>query len=75
MSTYTQAPPPSNSASRANPRAFILYTVGPTAAIMAPFVDRAKTGGWEIREMASEHDPMITHPEELTKVLNELVVY
>lgn len=75
MSTYTQAPPASNDASRAIPRVFIQCTVGPIAEIMTPFVTKAKAGGWEIREIASEHDPMITHPDELTKILNDLIVH
>ncbi len=75
MSTYTQAPPPSNTASRAIPRAFIRCTIGPAVEIMAPFVAKAKAEGWEIKEIASEHDPMITHPIELTKILNDLIAY
>jgi hypothetical protein len=75
MGTYTQAPPASNTESRAIPRAFIQCTLGSAVSIMAPFVERAKSQGWEIRQIASEHDPMITHPDELTKILNDLVVY
>lgn len=72
MSTYMQAPPASSPASRSIPRAYIRCTVGELRHIMAPFATRALSEGWEVREIASGHDPMITHPKELSKILNEL---
>jgi pimeloyl-ACP methyl ester carboxylesterase len=73
MGTYTQAGPDSNNESRTIPRAFIQCTIGSGVAIMSPFVERAKVEGWEMRQITSEHDPMITHPDELTMILNGLI--
>jgi len=64
--------PPGNTVSKAILRAFIQCTVDPVAAIMAPFVSKAKAEEWEVREIASENDPIISHPDELTKILKDL---
>jgi pimeloyl-ACP methyl ester carboxylesterase len=72
MSTYLQVPPASSPESRAIPRAYILCTAASLLHVMAPFAARAKSDGWEVRELASGHDAMLTHPQELTNILIEL---
>lgn len=72
MSTYIQIPPASTPASRAIPRAYILCTNASLLQIMAPFAARAKLEGWKVRELASGHDAMLIHPQELTNILSEL---
>jgi len=72
MSTYLQAPPASTPASRAIPRAYILCTGSSILQVMAPFAAKARSEGWEVREIASDHDAMLTHPQESTKILDEL---
>ncbi|HKZ94227.1 MAG TPA: alpha/beta hydrolase [Candidatus Bathyarchaeia archaeon] len=72
MSTYVQAPPASSPTSRAIPRAYIHCTSGPFLPMMARFAAKARSDGWEVRELASGHDAMLTHPQELTNILIEL---
>lgn len=72
MSTYMQAPPAGTPASRAIPRAYILCTNASLLHVMAPFAARARSDGWDVRELASGHDAMLTHPKELTEILVEL---
>ena len=72
MSTYMQAPPASTPASRAIPRAYIVCTASSILQVMAPFAARARSEEWQVRELASDHDAMLTHPQESTKILVEL---
>jgi pimeloyl-ACP methyl ester carboxylesterase len=74
MSTYLQAPPASTPESRALPRAYILCTSSSVPHVMAPFAARARSEGWQVREIAADHEVELTHPQELTNILNELVV-
>ncbi|MDQ1280831.1 MAG: hypothetical protein QG670_2094 [Thermoproteota archaeon] len=74
MSTYLQAPPASSPESRAIPRAYILCTASSNPHVMAPFATRARSEGWQVREIAADHEVELTHPQELTNVLIELAV-
>ncbi|MDQ1280258.1 MAG: hypothetical protein QG670_1521 [Thermoproteota archaeon] len=74
MSTYLQAPPASTPESRALPRAYILCTASLISYLMALFVTRARSEGWQVRELAADHEAELTHPQELTNMLIELAV-
>lgn len=74
MSTYLQAPPVSTPESRSIPRAFIQCTGSSILNVMAPFAARAKSEGWQVREIAADHEVELTHPQELTNILIELAV-
>ena len=74
MSTYLQAPPASTPESRAIPRAYIRCTASSILNVMAPFAARARSEGWQVREIAADHEVELTHPQELTNILVELAV-
>lgn len=74
MSTYLQAPPVSTPESRAIPRAFIQCTGSSILDVMAPFAARARSEGWQVRELAADHEVELTHPRELANILIELAV-
>lgn len=38
---------------------------------LAPFVDKARTRGWRLREIEAGHDAMLTHAESVAAVLEE----
>jgi pimeloyl-ACP methyl ester carboxylesterase len=40
--------------------------------VFQPYADRARARGWEVRELATGHEAMVTAPDELTRVLLEL---
>jgi pimeloyl-ACP methyl ester carboxylesterase len=72
LSTYMQAPPSSTPESQSLPRAYISCTVGPTVPIFAPFAERARSEGWDVHELATGHDAMLTIPYELATILIDL---
>jgi pimeloyl-ACP methyl ester carboxylesterase len=74
MSTYLQAPPASTPESRAIPRAYIRCTRSSILNVMEPFAARARSEGWQVRELAADHEVELTHPQELTNILIELAV-
>ncbi len=74
MGTYLQAPPVSTPESRAIPRAYVVCTASSMPHLMAPFAARARSEGWQVREIASDHEVELTHPRELVDVLNELAI-
>jgi pimeloyl-ACP methyl ester carboxylesterase len=53
------------------PRTYIACTAYPAAAAFGPFVDRARTEGWEVAELPTGHVPMVTMPQELSALLCE----
>ena len=72
MSTYLQAPPASTPESRAIPRAYIVCTASSIPRVMAPFAARARSEGWQVREIAADHEVELTHPQELADILSDL---
>lgn len=74
MSTYLQASPNSTPESKAIPRAYIVCTASSMLKVMAPFAARARSEGWQVRELASDHEVELLNPKELANILNELCV-
>jgi pimeloyl-ACP methyl ester carboxylesterase len=74
LATYTQPLPGSSARSAAIPRVYIHCTAGTssTTPVFAPFATRARAKGWEVREMATGHLPMLTAPNEMAALLLEL---
>lgn len=54
------------------PRAYIYALKHPPADTFRPFAERAKSEGWDYREIDASHSAQITAPETLAKLLNEL---
>jgi pimeloyl-ACP methyl ester carboxylesterase len=74
LSTYLDAPPPQTPQSAALPRAFIQCTEpGPIAAHTQLFADRARAAGWPVAMLATGHEAMLTAPQDLAKLLLDLV--
>jgi hypothetical protein len=46
--------------------------VGQTVPIFAPFAELARSEGWDVRELATGHDAMLTAPRKLAKIMIEL---
>jgi hypothetical protein len=40
--------------------------------VFAPFAEKAARAGWEVRELATGHEAMVTAPEALAEVLVEV---
>lgn len=72
MDTYTQPVPKGNKQSSSIPRAFISCTKGPLASLFGSFAEKARAGGWQLREIETGHDAMLTAPNEVAKHLLEL---
>ena len=73
LSTYTEPVPPGNATSAALPRAYIRCTDGSAStSVFAPFAAKARARGWQVRELASNHTPMLTEPGKLADLLLEL---
>jgi pimeloyl-ACP methyl ester carboxylesterase len=54
------------------PRAYV-YCADPPHPFMEPSLRRAQAGaGWTLIDLAAPHDAMITHPEDVARVLLEL---
>jgi pimeloyl-ACP methyl ester carboxylesterase len=63
----------SDPAAAALPRTFIHCTSGPLAAGFARFADRYRDApGWQVRELATGHDAMLTAPEALARMLMDV---
>jgi pimeloyl-ACP methyl ester carboxylesterase len=61
-------------------RAFVRCTGGQLDSDLggdpiAPVASRAKAEGWTYRELATSHDPQLTHPAPTAAVLHELASY
>ena len=69
--TYEDPPPaPNDPAKTASiPRTYIHCTEGPFSSWMQPFAERARKFKWDVRTVEAGHDVMITHPNELSKIL------
>ncbi len=75
FSTYEDAPPSDSSESDVIPRSYIHCTEGHVASWMADmktFAAKARSLRWRLYELAAGHDAMLTHPEELAKILLEI---
>lgn len=75
-STYEGVPIASGDAtteSNTIPRIFIHCTNGPLSSWMEPFVIRARKLEWNIHTISAGHDVMITNPEDLAKILLQIV--
>ncbi len=72
MDTYTQPVPKGNEQSSSIPRAFISCTTGPLASLFGHFADKARDAGWQVRDIETGHDAMLTAPDEVAKHLLEL---
>lgn len=55
------------------PGRYIHCTGATMADMMAGFADRARTRGWPVDELATGHEAMLTMPEELAKLLLQVV--
>jgi pimeloyl-ACP methyl ester carboxylesterase len=71
--TYEQQVPADGRASQSIPRAYIHCTVGPMAARLLPFAERARELGWRTCELFTGHDAMLTAPYDLAELLVSLV--
>ena len=69
LATYSQPAPAGNSRSRALRRAYISCTAGPTTPFFGRFATKARALGWEVPEIATGHDAMLTAPHELAEIL------
>jgi pimeloyl-ACP methyl ester carboxylesterase len=74
LDTYTEAVAPGNARSNALARVFIHCTEGQNTStpLFAPFAAKARTKGWQVRELAAGHLPMVTIPREVSDMLHEL---
>lgn len=72
MDTYTQPVPKGNKQSVSIPRAFISCTTGPLASLFGRFADKARDENWQVREIETGHDAMLTAPDEVVRNLLEL---
>ena len=72
ISTYEDPPPSGSPESASIPRTYIHCTDEPVTAWMPRmevFASRARGLGWNVHELASGHDAMLTHPKQLTDIL------
>lgn len=72
IDTYTQPVPEGNEQSASIPRSFIRCTEGPLASLFGRFADKARNAGWQMREIETGHDAMLTAPDEVARHLIEL---
>lgn len=68
-STYEDPPASGTPESASIPRTYIHCTLGPFSSWMEPFAARARKLEWNVHTMATGHDIMITHPNELAEIL------
>jgi pimeloyl-ACP methyl ester carboxylesterase len=73
VATYTEPVPAGSGRSAAPPRAYIRCTEGPLTGVFAGFAEKARRSGWPVREIATGHDAMLTAPDEVARLLLELV--
>ena len=71
-STYEDAPPFGSLQDDAIRRAYIHCTRGLISSWMNPFSKRAKELGWDVYSMDASHGVMITHPDEIAKILVQI---
>jgi pimeloyl-ACP methyl ester carboxylesterase len=69
LTTYDQPTPLGNAQNAALPRVYIHCTVGPLAPRFARFAAKARAENWEVHEIATGHDVMLTAPEKLAAIL------
>jgi pimeloyl-ACP methyl ester carboxylesterase len=69
LATYTEPVPAGNAQSAALPRGYIHCTAGPTTSLFGSFAAKARSRGWEMHEIATGHDAMLTAPRELVEIL------
>jgi pimeloyl-ACP methyl ester carboxylesterase len=69
LATYTEPVPYGNAQSAALPRVYIACTAGATTGLFGPFAEKARAKGWNVPEIATGHDAMLTAPRELADLL------
>lgn len=62
LATYVEPVPAGNEKSAAITRTFIHCTEGPISHVFAPFAAKARANHWEVRELATGHNAMLTIP-------------
>jgi pimeloyl-ACP methyl ester carboxylesterase len=72
LATYTEPVPAGNATSAALPRVFIHCTAGPTTSLFGANAAKARAKGWEVLEVPTGHDVMLTAPNELAGMLLQL---
>jgi pimeloyl-ACP methyl ester carboxylesterase len=72
LATYTEPAPAGDTRSAALPRVFIHCTGGPTKSLFGTFAAKARAKGWDVREIPTGHDVMLTTPLELADMLLEI---
>lgn len=72
LATYTEPVPAGSAESAALPRGFVYCTEGPITHVFAPFAEKARAEGWELRELATGHMAMLTAPREVAELLLDL---
>jgi pimeloyl-ACP methyl ester carboxylesterase len=72
LATYDEPTPPANPSGSALVRTYIRCTKGPFVSLTTTFAANAKRKGWEVSELATGHDVMLTMPQELADVLHKL---
>jgi hypothetical protein len=69
-STYEDPPPASGTPESASiRRTYIHCTLGPFSSWLQPFAAKARKLKWNVYTMATGHDVMITHLNELAEIL------
>ena len=71
--TLYQPLPPMNAAAAALPRSYILCPDPGEPAPLAAFAERARAESWRYNELPAGHDAMVSAPQELVRLLLEVV--
>jgi pimeloyl-ACP methyl ester carboxylesterase len=72
LRTFEQPVQLRDPAASALPQTYVHCIAGPLVPSFAPFAARARSdAGWRYRELATEHDAMLTAPEDLAEILLE----
>jgi pimeloyl-ACP methyl ester carboxylesterase len=72
LSTYVDPPLPGNELSSGLPRIYVHCSEGPVASRTFEFAGRARELGWDMHELATGHDAMLTEPVMLADLFNKL---
>ncbi len=72
LDTYTEPVPAPKAGSEAPECAFISCTEGALVHVFEPFADKARANGWDVREIATGHNAMLTTPDNLAGLLLDM---
>ena len=72
LATYTQPAPIGSAESDALRRVYISCTAGPTISLFGRFAAKARACCWEVHEIATGHDAMLTAPNDVAELLLEI---